>query len=150
MILLAPAYAEFQAWGLAVLAWLGVALLTLGCWVLLLVARAVRRVPVVLDRVESILDQVVEETRDMDGLGKHIHDAGATVQEMVADLARVSGAVARTTTKVEERIAEPVLDGVVHGGRHLGQVIRVAAAAGSAALVSLVSRLRGRGPAKLS
>lgn len=143
MTLAVAPYGDLQQLGQAVLTWLGVGLAVLAGWVLLLLARTMQRLPDAVDRVERVLERVTREAEALEGVGGHVREAGARLGDAAGDLARVTGAAADTTRRIQERVAEPIIDGVVVAGQKAFVRGRIVAAGVGAAGRSLMARVRG-------
>lgn len=117
--LTAAPYSELQQLGEAVLTWVGVGLAVLAGWILLLLARTMRRLPDAVDRMERMLDQLAREAEAMEGLGVQMRQAGTRLGDAAGDLARVTGAAADTTRKIQQRLADPVIEGTAELGQRV-------------------------------
>jgi hypothetical protein len=136
-------YGDLQQLGQAILTWMGAGLAVLAGWVLLLLARTMQRLPDAVDRIERVLERLTREAEALEGLGGHVREAGARLGDAAGDLARVTGAAADTTRKIQERLAEPVIEGVVVVGLQALRRGKVLAAGFEAAGRSLLARVKG-------
>lgn len=146
--MIAVGYADVVQLGQAILVWLVIGLVLLAGWLLLLAARALKRLPAALDRLERILDRLVQEADALEGLGGSVRQAGGHLGEAAEDLASVTGMAAETSRKIQQKLADPLVDGAELLLLRVGRQGQVAWAAAAAAGRSLMGKAAKAGPGR--